>query len=43
MQRKLLGIIDLDFDATGKYKSYILDCQILETKWEYGEEFISCL
>jgi hypothetical protein len=33
MQRKLLGIINVDFDAN----DILCNCQILEKKWEYNE------
>ena len=34
MQRKLLGIINVDFDTKGH--TFCI-CQILDTKWEYNE------
>jgi len=38
MQRKLLGIIKVDFDATGPTTDHVFCiCQILEKKWEYSE------
>jgi hypothetical protein len=38
MQRKLLGIIIVDFDATGKQTDQIFCIrQIFEKKWEYNE------
>ena len=39
MQRKLLGIISVDFDATAQLLIILTFCirQILEKKWEYNE------
>jgi len=39
MQRKLLGVINVDFDATGQLLIDHIFCirQILEKKWEYNE------
>ena len=38
MQRKLLGIINVDSDATGPTTDHILCIrQILEKEWEYNE------
>jgi hypothetical protein len=37
MQRKLLRIITVDFDATGQLLFIYCACQILEKKWEYEE------
>jgi hypothetical protein len=38
MRRKLLGVINVDFDATGQllimYSGFV---KMLENKWEYGE------
>ena len=34
MQRKLLGVISVDFDATGQL---LIIHQILEKEWEYNE------
>jgi len=36
MQRKLLEIISVEFDATGTDRTFCIR-QILETKWEYQE------
>jgi len=38
MQRKLLGIINVDYDATGQLLIIRIFCnrQILEKKWEYS-------
>jgi hypothetical protein len=38
MQRKLLGINNVDFDATGQSLITVCMCQILEKKLEYTEE-----
>jgi hypothetical protein len=37
MQRKVLGIINVDFDATGKTDHILCICQILEKKYDYNE------
>jgi hypothetical protein len=38
MQRKLLGIIKVDFDATVPTTDHVFCiCQILEKQWEYNE------
>jgi len=38
MQRKLLSIISVDFDATDQTAHVFCSCQILKKKWEYSEE-----
>lgn len=37
MQRKILGIVDVDLDIKLCYQSDILIHQILGKNWEYGE------
>ena len=37
MQRKLLGIINVDFDATGQLLIYFAFIKYLSKKWEYSE------
>jgi hypothetical protein len=37
MQRKLMGIISLDFEITGQLLIVFCTCQIPEKEWEYSE------
>ena len=37
MPRKLLGIINVDFNTTGQTDQIFGICHILEKKWEYNE------
>ena len=37
MQRKVLGIINVDFDATGQTDHILCICQIFEKKYDYNE------
>ena len=37
MQRKLLGIISVDFDTTGQILIYSAFIKYLRRKWEYNE------
>jgi len=37
MQRKLLGILNVDSNATDQTDHIFCICQILQKKWEYSE------
>jgi len=37
MLRKVLGIIKVDFDATGQTDHILCICQIFEKKYDYNE------